>query len=264
MSLELFELNGLGVGLTGGGGYLGSAMVKGLVQSGAIVFACDINENSLARLKENLAHEEQNGRLFTITADINDEEQRASVLDMVEKEAGSVYGWVNNAYAGQAGLITEASRGQIEATVVGGLARVIEITRDVAMRMMPHRSGSIVNVSSMYGIVSPQPQAYSDHPAFHNPPAYGAAKAGVIQYTRYAACHLAAHGIRVNALSPGPFPKQSVRCTPGFKEQLSSRVPLGRLGEPEELVGAVIYLLSRASSYVTGHNLVVDGGWTAW
>ena len=125
-------------------------------------------------------------------------------------------------------------------------------------------AGSIVNVASMYGIVSPQPAAYAGSPDFHNPPAYGAAKAGVIQYTRYAAVHLAPDGVRVNAISPGPFPSPSVQEDPAFIAGLAARVPLGRIGRPEDLVGPLVFLLSDASRYVTGHNLVVDGGWTIW
>ena len=126
------------------------------------------------------------------------------------------------------------------------------------------QGGSIVNVSSMYGMVSPQPSLYAEHERFHNPPGYGAAKAGLLQFTRYAATHLAAKGIRVNALSPGAFPSPQVQRSEGFVRALEQRVPLGRIGQPEELGGAVVFLLSDASSYMTGHNLVVDGGWTTW
>jgi len=156
------------------------------------------------------------------------------------------------------------TRAAVDSTLSGGLTNLMLATQATAARMRVRHAGSIVNVASMYGMVSPQPELYRDHPQYHNPAAYGAAKAGVIQFTRYTACHLAGSGIRVNCLSPGPFPRDEVRNDAAFAERLCERVPLGRVGSPEEIVGPALFLLSDASSYVTGHNLVVDGGWSAW
>jgi gluconate 5-dehydrogenase len=116
----------------------------------------------------------------------------------------------------------------------------------------------------MYGLVSPQPDAYRAHPEFHNPPAYGAAKAGVIAFTRYAAVHLAGRSIRVNAIAPGPFPAGAAAADEAFVTELARRVPLGRIGQPEELGAAVVLLLSQGASYITGQTISIDGGWTAW
>ena len=262
--MKLFDLDGMGIGLTGGAGYLGRAMALGLADAGATVVTCDLNESSLKALDAEVAKRERRGRVITLAVDICNEDMRREFLDRIETETGAIAGWINNAYSGATGLLQNATREQIETSVVNGLARVIEITRDVANRMIPRKAGAIVNLGSMYGMVSPQPDAYVNHQAFHNPPAYGAAKAGVLQYTKYAACHLGEHGIRVNAVSPGPFPSERVRSEEGFENQLANRVPLGRVGRPDELVGAMVFLLSSASSYITGHNLFVDGGWTAW
>ena len=127
-----------------------------------------------------------------------------------------------------------------------------------------HGGASIINIASMYASVSPDPKIYGDS-GENNPPYYGAAKAGLIQLTRYLACHFAPERIRVNAISPGPFPvEDGTESSRKFINKLKRKVPLGRVGHPSELCGAVLFLSSDASSYVTGANIPVDGGWTAW
>jgi NAD(P)-dependent dehydrogenase (short-subunit alcohol dehydrogenase family) len=112
--------------------------------------------------------------------------------------------------------------------------------------------------------VSPDPAIYGDS-GKNNPPFYGAAKAGLIQLTRYLAVHLAKRGVRVNSVSPGPFPPPSIATvSPEFHAELCRKTPMGRIGAAEELAGPVLFLLSDASTYVTGIDLPVDGGWTAW
>ncbi len=116
----------------------------------------------------------------------------------------------------------------------------------------------------MYGVVSPDPRIYTETTR-PNTPEYGAAKAGLLQLTRYLACQLGPMCIRVNSISPGPFPAPAVQqADPEFIRRLGHKNPLGRIGSPDELAGPVVFLASDASSYVTGANIVVDGGWTAW
>lgn len=115
----------------------------------------------------------------------------------------------------------------------------------------------------MYGVVSPDPKIYGDS-GQNNPVNYGAGKAAVLQLTRYCAAHLAKKNIRVNSVTPGPFPNLKRNVSADFLNNLSNKTMLGRVGKPEEIVGAVILLASEASAYMTGSNIVVDGGWTAW
>ena len=128
------------------------------------------------------------------------------MITKVEGEAGRLDGWINNAYSGAAGGLLDASFEQVQETMTTGFTAGFQALQQAVRAMLPHGKGAIVNIASMYGLVSPQPNAYRSAPEFHNPPAYGAAKAALLQLTRYAACHLAPQGVRVNAISPGPFP----------------------------------------------------------
>ena len=134
--------------------------------------------------------------------------------------------------------------------------------RSIIPIMEKNKFGSIINISSMYGMVSPDPSIYGSS-GHNNPPNYGAGKAAIIQFTRYTACHLAKKGIRVNSVSPGPFPKPDVTDM-RFISNLKKKTPMGRLGQPHEIKGVIVFLASQSSSFVTGTNISVDGGWTAW
>ena len=257
-----FDLHGRVVGVTGGGGHLGAAMSLALAEAGATVAVLGRRADPLENVAAEARRRGYDADVVPITADVTSAESLEGALDRIEGEAGTIRGWVNCAYAGPLALLEEGSRSDFQAAIASGLTDVIATTQAVARRM--REGGSIVNVASMYGLVSPQPAAYAAHPEYHNPPAYGAAKAGVIQFTRYAAVHLAGQGIRVNSISPGPFPAPRVQDSRDFVDELARRVPLGRIGAPEELGPPVVFLIGDGSSFITGANLAVDGGWTAW
>lgn len=261
----MFDLSGLNVGITGGGGHLGSAMAHGLASAGARVIITGRHRESLDAAVRYAQESGCAGSVVAVVADASSAADTDRVLDVIASATGRVDGWVNNAYGGAGGLLGTLARTDVEISIASALTDVIMATEQVANRMKAQEGGaSIVNILSMYAMVSPQPSAYEHFPRFHNPPAYGAAKSGLLQFTRYAACHLALAKIRVNAISPGPFPSHAAQADPAFVAELARRVPLGRIGEPADLVGPLVFLLSNEAGYVTGHNLVVDGGWTAW
>jgi NAD(P)-dependent dehydrogenase (short-subunit alcohol dehydrogenase family) len=263
VAVDKRPLQGRGYVITGGSGHLGSAMVGALLADGALVVAVARGEDGLGRLADRFSG--HGARLVTLSVDVRRSESADRAIAAVDDRGHRFSGWVNNANtASGGGLLFSLDRTELDAAMCS-LSDLMLTTQTVAAAMIDRgEPGSIVNIASMYGVVAPDPRTYDQHPAFHNPPAYGAVKAGMLQFTRYAATHLAEYGIRVNAVSPGPFPKPLVQQQGRFIEHLEARVPLGRIGQPREIAGAVRYLLGDESSYVTGTNIVVDGGWTAW
>jgi NAD(P)-dependent dehydrogenase (short-subunit alcohol dehydrogenase family) len=205
-----------------------------------------------------------------VQADVTDRDSLLRVREVVEAELGPPSVLVNNAGIDQppdAAATTyreediplEGFRATVDVNLVGSF-NVIQV---FGAAMRDAGRGSIVNIGSLYASIAPEPSLY-DHldadPPFLKPPAYGASKAGLLSLTRYFARLWGPHGVRVNALSPG-----GVRGAQDdeFLRKYCARVPLGRMAEPADLVGPMLFLASDASTYVTGHELRVDGGFTA-
>ena len=173
---------------------------------------------------------------------------------------------VNNAYHGGNGTIKTSTDSdfsgafEVAVTAVNRLIKVL--LPNLIKGFEQSGNSSVVNIASMYGLVSPKLRIYTKD-SNTNPPFYGAAKAALIQYTRYAACEFAEFSVRVNSISPGAFPNLEVKNNDEFFiSRLIENVPLRRIGKPTELANVVLFLSSSASSYITGENIVVDGGWT--
>ncbi|MGJ8697647.1 MAG: SDR family NAD(P)-dependent oxidoreductase [Verrucomicrobiaceae bacterium] len=254
--MKLFSLSGKVVAITGGYGHLGAAMSRGLLEAGAKVVV-------LGRSEEKCGAAFPEGEVSFVACDISSTESVKAALAKVDEEQGGIDVLINNAFylEGQAPL--EISDEEWAKSMDGCLGSVYRCLREVAPFFEKRGGGKVINISSMYGMVSPDFGAYEEVPQFLNPPHYGAAKAGVIQLTKYFANFLGSKGVSVNCISPGPFPSEGVQENEVFVAELNKRTALGRVGQPEELMGAVVFLASDASSYVTGHNLVVDGGWTS-
>ncbi len=261
---EIFSLAGKVAVVTGATGYLGSAMAFILAEAGAKVLVNSRSHERSGRLVEKIrsAGFLAEPAVFDVTIEESVKEFFGSCLGQ------SIHILINNAYTGEAGNIELSNSASYLASYEVTLLAAHNLLQQSlpCLRKAVQESGeaSVINVASMYAIVSPDQRIY-DHSCSVNPPFYGAAKAGLVQWTRYAACEFGHEGIRVNSLSPGPFPSETVqREDPGFIHALSKKVPLGRIGSADEIKGPVLFLASPASSFVNGSNVVVDGGWTCW
>ncbi len=254
---DLFDLTGTVVWVPGGSGYLGTAVSRGLAEHGAHVV---VSGRDLGRCEQVAAAiVAAGGRADAVTVDVADAGSVGAAVAAVIERAGRLDACVNLAYSSTGASFADATTDDWEAGLRTNVTGAFLVGRAAADAM--GGGGSIVQVSSMYGMVAPDPANYPDGVPV-NPPDYGAGKAAVLQLVRYQAVQLGPRGIRVNAIVPGPFPGPAAAAD--LTERLAARVPLGRIGEPDELVGAAVFLCSRASSFVTGTSIVVDGGWTAW
>jgi NAD(P)-dependent dehydrogenase (short-subunit alcohol dehydrogenase family) len=258
-----FSLSGRTAVVTGAVGRLGPIWVRSLLDAGATVSAWVLpgsDDGAFAATPE----------VYVVEADVTDRASLESALAAVVDRHGVPDVLVNNAGVDQP---PAPGRGTlIEDIDPTGFLKVLEVntlgafqaTQVVGGAMVRGHGGSIINIGSLYAGVSPDARMY-DHldmdPPFVKPPAYGASKAGLVNLTRFFATHWAAHGVRVNALSPGGVAGGQ---DDAFVQKFSSRVPLGRLAAPSDLGGPLVFLASDASAYVTGIELKVDGGFTAW
>ncbi len=242
--------------VTGGTGYLGNAMVKGLLDFGGTVIAADISDRT------DMNDVSLNKYKF-IKCDVSSNDSVKNMLKETKNLFGKVDVLINCAYYYKRSLLEEMTDSIWQYGMDGSIGNTFRCTKYALPYFKENNGGIIINIASMYGMVSPDPHIYESK-SVHNPPDYGAGKAAVIQFTKYCAAHLAEYNIRVNSISPGPFPHEITQDNKGFMEKLGRKTMLGRIGKPEEIVGATVLLASNASSYMTGTNIVVDGGWTAW
>lgn len=258
---ELLSLQDKTVFITGGAGHLGTAMCEALAELGANIVIGSREQSKGAALAKTLS-DEYAVRASGVELDITDPESLDAALSFIENEYGRLDVLINNAWSGTKNTFESISIDDWKYDIDVCLNGVFYTVKK-AVPYLQKTQGVIVNIASMYGHVAPDYRIYegTDHA---NPPSYGAAKAGVIQLTKYLASFLSPQGIRVNAISPGPFPFADITSNTEFMDTLKSKTILNRLGSPEELKGAIALLCSDASNYMTGQNICVDGGWTVW
>jgi gluconate 5-dehydrogenase len=258
---EQLNLAGKTALVTGGTGYLGYAMATGLAEAGASVV---IGSRYYGRACDTAGQLPATGQAkhYGVELDHLDEVSLERGFNDAVSSAGQIDILVNNGHEATPETWRNATRDNINRQLANasGYFLLARLLRDHAVSR--HTSASVILLGSMYGCVSSDPRLYQGIGP-ENPVAYQMLKGGVIQLARHLAVHWAADNIRVNCLSPGPFPNVA-QAPPELMQRLAQRTPLGRIGHPHELKGAVVFLASAASSFLTGQNLIVDGGWTAW
>ena len=257
---ELFDLTGRVALVTGGTGHLGSAMCRGLAEAGASIVVTS-RDAGRAKAAADALPRPPGAAHHGVALDHMDPASAEAGFAAAVAAADRVDVLVNNGHEAQAADWTVVTAEQFTRQLANatGYFLLARLVRDHAVaRRAP---ASVILLGSMYGQVASYPDAYAGVcPA--SPAAYHALKGGVIHMARHLAAYWAADGVRVNCLSPGPFPGET--APPALVERLCTKLPMRRMGRPHELKGAVVFLASDASSFVTGQNLTVDGGWTAW
>lgn len=253
--------------ITGGAGILGSRFARALAEHGARVAIVDRDGDKASAVAEAI-NADLGVRVFPFAADVSDRNVLESLCAGIERNIGAVTVLVNNAATKSEHFFAPFIEFPLD-----DWNEVLKVNLTAAMlccqvfgpRMAERSRGSIVNILSIYGILAPDQRIYEgslyEGRSINTPAVYSASKAAVWGLTRYLATYWAENGVRVNAITPGGvFSGQNET----FVRRYSARVPMGRMADRDELCGAVVFLSSSASSYMTGQNLVVDGGLTVW
>jgi NAD(P)-dependent dehydrogenase (short-subunit alcohol dehydrogenase family) len=269
-SSELFSLANKVVVVTGGAGLLGQVFCQALVDVGANVAIVDLDLASAETVAKRINKSEAQ-RVIAVGSDITSPESVTQMVTNVVKQLGRIDVLVNNAASKGSNLnaffesfedYSLKTWREVMSVNIDGLFLVAQA---VGKQMKKQGGGSIIQTSSIYGVVAPDQRIYEGSEyngrPINTPAVYSASKSAVNGLTNYLATYWASSKIRVNSLTPGGIASGQ---NSEFNKKYSNRVPLGRMGEANELVGALIYLASDASSYVTGQNLIVDGGLSAW
>lgn len=262
-----FDLSQELVVLTGAAGILGARFARALVRHGARVALVDCNGVKLEALSRMIT-EECGGEVRCYVVNVANAEQMAALAKQVESDLGQVTVLVNNAATKSQNFFARFEDFPLEdwdQVMDVNVTGVMLGCQVFGPAMAKCGYGSIINVLSIYGVVAPDQRIYEgsqyEGRAINTPAVYSTSKAAVWGLTRYLATYWGNCGVRVNAISPGGVYSGQNDI---FVKRYSERVPMGRMAKPDEMSGAVIYLASRASSYVTGQNIVVDGGLTVW
>lgn len=265
------DLTGKNVVISGGCGILGKVFAEALAEAGARPVLLDLDGDSAAAVAGDLSARHGCGSLG-FACDVSDPASVASVFAKVVAACGEIHVLINNAASKSQSLEKffspfedfpfETWR-EVMAVNVDGMFLMAQAAARQMIRQ--GKGGVIIQLASIYGVVAPDQRIYEGAQYLgqniNTPAVYSTSKAAVIGLSQHLATLLAHHGIRVNTLTPGGVESGQ---NSEFQRRYSDRVPLGRMAKSEEIASALVFLASDASSYMTGHNLIVDGGWTVW
>lgn len=261
----LFDLTGRTAIVTGGAGHIGSGIADALAELGASIAIVDMDEARASNVAQTITSH-RNAKAIALAVDLENEAAVRAIPENVLAELERIDVLVNcAALVGTSGLegwavpLRDQSVKSWRRALEVNLTAPFVLAQAAADALGAHSCGSIVNVLSIYGLIGPDERLYEGTP-LGNPAAYGASKAGLMQLTRHLATTLAP-AVRANAITPGGVERGQADA---FRERYISRTPLARMATEEDFKGAAAFLASDASAYVTGQNIVVDGGWIAW
>jgi NAD(P)-dependent dehydrogenase (short-subunit alcohol dehydrogenase family) len=255
--MALFDLTGRVAVVTGGAGLYGTQISTALAEAGATVVIAARDQSRAGALAANLCARGLRARALPL--DLADEDSIVALRNRVIGDLGGIAILVNNAVHRQGGTIEATTRADWEATARVNATGLFLMCKHVGAQMVAQGQGVIINIGSIHGVIGPDFAVY-EGADFVSPAFYAYDKGGMLNFTRYLANYYAPHGIRVNCLSPGGFLSGQDGA---LVHNYCQRTPMGRMAGPNDLKGAVVFLASDASAYVTGSNLLVDGGWTA-
>lgn len=261
---NLFSLENKNILLTGATGHLGTSLAWGLAQAGACVFINSRSKKKCLNLVNKIRF--KNLKAESAAFDVTNKKSISKFAKSIQKLPMDCI--INNAHTGVGGTIKSSDYKSYIKSYNISVVSVHNLTNGLIknLRLSVKKSGdsSIINIASMYGLVSPDLRIYESFKD-SNPPFYGAAKAALLQWTKYAACEFASEKIRFNSISPGAFPSSIIqKKKPNLIKKLNNKIPLRRIGQPHELIGAVVMLAAKSGSYITGANIILDGGLTCW
>ena len=261
---KIFDLSGKVILLTGAAGNLGTQYAGGLAEAGANIVLADIDYSKCKIIQSKL--EKKFKRKFTsLELDLRDKKSIVKNVKLLQKKFGTIDVLINNAaIQGNHKLRTakfeDFPLSYWNDAISVNLTGVFLMCQEVGKVMVKQKKGNIINISSTYGIIAPDQRIYGTS-GQNSSAFYASTKSALINLTRYLASYWNRKGIRVNTFSPGGVENNQ---DPKFIKKYSEKTMIGRMAQKDEYVGALIFLCSDASSYMTGSNLIVDGGWTAW